>query len=295
MLTDSKTVKKMLQEHSLFLSKRLGQNFLINEKILEKIIKNANLSKKDTVIEVGSGIGSLTLPLAYNTKKVIAVEKDKKLIPLLKKNTNKKKNIEVINDDILSLNFTKKTSANPPFFKRKKSYKVIANIPYYITSPIIRKFLEKEHPPESLLLMIQKEVAQRICSTPPNMSILSVSVQFFAKPEILFNVSKSSFFPKPKVDSSVIKITPFENFEEKYSPSFCDCFFSIVKQGFSCPRKQIGKNLSLLDKKQGKRIELEKKEIIKKIKESGIDPKRRAETLTINEWVLLAKKLCLKK
>jgi len=292
-LTDPKTIKKVLENHSIFLSKKLGQNFLINEKSLEKIIENASLSKNDTVVEIGSGIGSLTIPLSRKVKKLITVEKDNKLIPLLEKNINKKNNITVINDDILDLNFFDKNNlAKPPFFKKKTNYKIIANIPYYITSPIIRKFLEKEHPPKFLLLMIQKEVAQRICSSPPNMSLLSVSVQFFAKPQILFDVSKSSFFPRPKVDSSVIKIIPFK---ESYSSVFCDCFFDVVRKGFSHPRKQIGKNLSLLDKESRKRIQLKKSEIIKKIKESNIDPKRRAETLSVKEWVILTKKLCLKK
>jgi len=289
-LTETKFLKKFLEKRSIFPSKELGQNFLVDRNILKKIISVADLSKEDLIIEVGSGVGTLTLPLSKKAKKVVAIEKDKKLIPLLKNVLQKKPNVKIVNDDILRLKFSSFLPEKSISDAFEKKYKVIANIPYYITSAIIRKFLEEERCPEFLLLMVQKEVAQRICALPPKMSVLSVSVQFFAKPEIIASVPKSSFWPQPKVGSAIIKITP-RSTAFTASLSFRQDFFKIVKIGFSHPRKQIGKNLSLLDKRHEKRIELDKDSLIKKMKELDIDPQRRAETLTIKEWILLTKKI----
>jgi len=216
---------------------------------------------------------------------VITVEKDSKMCEILEETLSDFNNIEIIQDDVLKLNNFKLISN----FKFKISnYKIVANLPYYITSPVIRKFLENppnEKQPELMVLMLQKEVAQRICAKPPNMSILSVSVQFYAKPVIMSYVSKGCFWPSPKVDSAIIRIIPknltSREIEGRVSP---DLFFKIVKAGFSQPRKQLGNNLS-------KMLKLDKQKIREILLQSGIDPKRRAEALEINDWLKLIKLL----
>lgn len=255
-------MKKILEKFNAMPSKRLGQNFLTDKNILRKIIAAADIKKSDIVLEVGPGTGILTAELAKKAKKVIAVEKDKKMIEVLAQALKDFKNVEVINQDILKFDIDKK-------------YKVVANIPYYLTSALIRKFLEDKNQPSQMILMIQKEVAQRICQTPPNMSVLSISVQFYAKPEILFYVSKNSFWPAPKVDSAVIKITPHgRHYEDE---ALNNLFFKIVKAGFSAPRKQLAGNLS-------KGLKIKKEEAEKLLLQNNIDPKRRSETLSVEDW-----------
>jgi 16S rRNA (adenine1518-N6/adenine1519-N6)-dimethyltransferase len=256
-------MKEILEKFNAKPSKRLGQNFLTDKNILQKIIASADIKKDDIILEVGPGTGILTAELAQKAKKVIAVEKDKKMVEVLTETLKDFKNVEVINQDILKFDINKK-------------YKVIANIPYYLTSAMIRKFLEADNKPTEMILMIQKEVAQRICETPPNMSLLSASVQFYAEPKILFYVSKNSFWPVPKVDSAVIKITPHDQDKGLSIP-----FFKIVKAGFSAPRKQLAGNLS-------KGLKIKKEAAEKFLLENNINPKQRAETLSVEDWRKLA-------
>lgn len=236
--------QNILRQHRLRPSKKLGQNFLIDRKILYKIIGASDLSENDIVVEVGPGLGTLTIELARRVKKVIAIEKDKKIVAVLKEilEKNNIQNVKIIEGDIRKLNFNYLLS-HPEFIsgshdemlkqacpeempkqvrhdefriqhdtfgvqRSKISYKVVANIPYYLTSPLIRKFLETEVPPKTMVLMLQKEVARRICAKPPRMTLLSVAVQFYAGPKIVSLVSKKSFWPQPKVDSAIIKMTP---------------------------------------------------------------------------------------
>ncbi len=267
MLTDINILKTILEEHSLVPRKSLGQNFLIDKNVLQKIIQTSELSEKDTVVEIGPGVGTLTKEIARNVKKVIAIEKDIKLIPILKDVLQKEKNITIINEDILK------------YQCQEKKYKVIANIPYYITSPIIRKFLEAENKPSLIILMIQNEVARRIVARSPKANLLAVSVQVYAVPEIIKVVSRNSFWPQPDVSSAVIKITPHI---KKESSSFYSSFFSIAKIGFSHPRKQLQKNIHLNCKKNAN-------DIVKSIECANINLKRRAETLTIEEWTKITR------
>lgn len=264
-----RTVKKLLKEYGIYPSKRLGQNFLIDKKVFQKIIKAANLSKNDVVLEIGPGIGNLTLELAKEAKRVVAIEKDKKMCGPLKEILNNLdiKNVEIINQDILKIN-TKYKILNT-------KYKLVANLPYYISSPIIRKFLEIKKQPKEIILMVQKEVAKRICAKPPKMSILAVSVQFYAKPEIISFVSKKSFWPQPKVDSAIIKITPHRSMHTVgVNPLL---FFKIVKAGFSHPRKQLVNNLS-------KELKINKEKVKSWLLKNKIQPKQRAETLRLENW-----------
>ncbi len=278
-----------LKKYGLRPSKRLGQHFLINQGVLKRILQAAELKKTDTVLEIGPGTGILTIELAKTAKKVIAIEKDQKICQILKESLKcwNVKNVEVVNKDILKTDNLQLTTHN---------YKVVANIPYYITSPLIRKFLEEKNQPKLMVLMVQKEVAQRICSKPPDMNLLAVSVQFYAEPKIIGYVSKKSFWPKPKVDSAIIKISNIyhspsqpptlkeEILSGKNQKSKIRIknqkFFKVVKAGFSHPRKQLLNNLST-----GLKIEKEKiKECLKKI---GVNPEQRAESLSLDDWLKL--------
>jgi len=262
------SIKNQLKEYNLKPNKRLGQSFLINKKVLQKIIKTANISKNETVLEIGPGLGVLTKELAQKAKKVIAIEKDKQMADALKEILKDYKNVEIIIGDALSI--------------LKTSPKVVANIPYYLTSPLIRLLLESDNPPEQMILLVQKEVAQRICASPrrslgeggqAKMNLLAISVQFYAKPKIISYVSKSSFWPEPKVDSAIIKIANIkkpENIDIKK-------FFKLVKAGFSHPRKQLVNNLS-------KELNIEKEKIKKALAECNLNIQARAQNLSVEDW-----------
>src|SRR3989339_1355910 len=254
-LTSPTTIKEILSKYSARPSKGLGQNFLIDKKVLKKIIGAADLNKNDVVLEVGPGIGTLTQELAKNAKKVIAVEKDKIMIKILGETLKDYKNIEIINGDILRILNFKFSILNQNLISQFSNYKVVSNIPYYLTSPLIRKFLESDNKPSEIILMVQKEVAQRICSKPPDMSLLAVSVQFYADVKIISYVSKNCFWPSPKVDSAIIKITPGgPTSREAGGRTSPDLFFKIVKAGFSQPRKQLAGNFSKTLKIDRKKI-----------------------------------------
>ncbi len=247
----------------------MGQNFLIDKNILEKIVGAADIKPEDTIVEIGPGIGNLTQALASKAKKVISIEKDFVMLNILKETVGSHNNIELIQSDILKLSINNFQLSN---------YKVVANVPYYITSPIIRMFLETKNQPESIVLMIQKEVAQRICQAPPHMSLLAVSVQYYATAKIMGYVSKSCFWPSPNVDSAIINIIPSKRSREISD----EAFFSIVKAGFSHPRKQLLNNLS---KELGK----DREAISAWLQKNNINPLQRAETLTVQDWFNLAK------
>ncbi len=251
--------------------KRLGQNFLIDKNVVKKVIKAAELHSKDIVLEVGPGIGALTKEIAKTAKKVIAVEKDPNMCQILKETLRDFKNVKIVKNDVLKFNNYSLLTTH---------YKLIANLPFYITAPVIRKFLESKHPPKEMVLIVQKEVAQRICSKPPKMNILAVSVQFYAKPKIISYISKKSFWPSPKVDSAIIKIVP----QKKHKDIDIDLFFKIVKAGFAYPRKQLANNLS-------KMLKLDKKELSSLLLENNVKPTQRAETLTIRDWIKLSNML----
>ena len=256
------------------LKKSLGQNLLKDKNQIGKIVAFSAIGKKDTVLEIGPGLGALTLEMAPKVKKVICIEKDKEMVSSLGKilEENKVKNVEIINGDILSS--FKKGELDIPGLKK---YKVIANIPYYLTSFLIRNLLEIKNLPEDIFLIIQKEVGERICSKPGDMSILSVAVQYYARPEILMKIPRGCFVPSPKVDSVLIRITP-KGIKKN------DKFFEIVKTGFSHPRKQLISNLS-----SGLGIE---REIIKNwLENNGLKPGERAEVLSLEQWEDLTRHL----
>lgn len=247
-----------------------GQNFLINERVYEDIIKAADISSGDEVLEVGPGLGYLTVRLAEKAKKVVAVELDDKLAAYLQTGfgvTNQEK-VKIINQDILQFN---------PRSELAGKYKIVANLPYNITSIFLRTFLSGAHKPESIVLMLQKEVTQRIIAGPPEMSLLAVSVQHYAEPEVIRQVKADYFWPAPEVDSAVIKLTVKP---QKFSVEQDKSFFRLVKAGFSAKRKMLKNNLA-----GGLRISPEKISIA--FKSVGINDKERAENLSLANWYQL--------
>ncbi len=279
MKTDKISIKKLLKQHDIKPNKIMGQNFLIDEGVVDQMIKASDLSKSDIVLEVGPGLGGLTEKIAQKVKTVIAVEKDGKIIRILKENLADLDNVEIIEGDILKqfsiFNFCP-FGTSPAGRQFSKNYKVIANIPYYLTSYLVRRLLELDNPPQLIVFLMQKEVAERICASPPKMTLLSVSVQIYSKPEILYYVPKQSFWPKPKVDSAIIKISNIQK------PKGVDIkkIFKLVKAGFSSPRKQLANNLS-------KKLKIDKEEIKTALIELGFDAQIRAERLTVNDWTSL--------
>jgi 16S rRNA (adenine1518-N6/adenine1519-N6)-dimethyltransferase len=279
-----------------------GQNFLIEENVYDKIIAAADLKPDDIVLEVGPGLGFLTTKLAERVKKVIAVELDDKLAGLLLKKLAVEglENVEVLNDNILDFKFSS-GMLTPLTPLVKGDYKIVANLPYNITSIFLRKFLEAENKPESMILMLQKEVAERIAAVPPKMSLLAVSVQYYAKPEIISLVTKNNFWPVPEVDSAIIKISaqgrsvlggkclsPLAPLT-KGGKNIVDVdkdreFFRIVKIGFSARRKMLKNNLSA-------GLHIEQNLIENKLKLAGFSSKVRAQELSVDDWFRLVEVL----
>ncbi|HOZ16473.1 MAG TPA: 16S rRNA (adenine(1518)-N(6)/adenine(1519)-N(6))-dimethyltransferase RsmA [Candidatus Portnoybacteria bacterium] len=271
--------QNILKKYNIKPNKFMGQNFLIDKNILNKIIKTADIKSNDVILEIGPGPGMLTIELAKKAKKIVTIEKDKKMCVILQKILDVKniKNVEIINTDILKI-FNSQFSIFNKF--SITNYKIVANIPYYLTSPLIRKFLETDNPPSEIILMIQKEVAERICAKPPKMSLLSVAVQFYAKPEIIALVSKNCFYPAPKIDSAIIKIIPQANTNYDKSDRKIDTekFFRLVKTGFSAKRKMLFNNL---------KSEFQSSNVKSILKNIGLNPNCRAENLSIDDWIKL--------
>ncbi len=265
----------MMIKLSIIPKKSLGQNFLINPRISDKIVATAEISKDDTILEVGPGTGSLTKKLLGKAKKVIAVEKDQRLIADLKNKFKELKNVEIIEGDILKFKVDD--------LKLKDfGYKIVANIPYYITSKFLKIIFEKCPRPKLIVLTIQKEVAQRIVAKPPHMNLLALSVQFYSQPKIISYISKQNFRPVPKVDSAIIKLTPINRYERSVR-IYTDEFFKVTKAGFSQKRKLLINNLKKL---RAKESQLE--EIFKNLK---ISKKSRAENLGLKDWIKLVDEL----
>lgn len=262
-LTDITNIKKTLKAFGAHTRKDLGQHFLIDEKALDKIVETARLSIDDTVLEIGPGMGILTRELCKRAGKVVAVELDTTMLTVVKTACIKHCNLEVENEDILKFDTNK-----------LESYKLVSNLPYYITSPVIRKFLEAENKPEEMVVLVQREVADRIAAKPSRMSILAVSVQFYGDPQVISVVPRTSFFPAPKVDSAILRIKVYKR------PIFdvdSRLFFRIVKAGFGEKRKQLINSLS-------GGMNLNKEYTEKWLEQSGIDSQMRAEALSMTDW-----------
>lgn len=263
--------------------KSLGQNFLINPHILDKIVLASEISADDIVLEIGPGTGLLTKKLAEKAEKVIAVEKDHRLIELLKETFKERPNVEIVEGDVLDFKI-KELFEN---FKLKiENYKIVANIPYYITSNLLRTIFESPDwqmaQPKLIVFTIQKEVAKRIIAKPPRMNLLALSVQYYSEPKIIGIISKNNFNPVPKVDSAIIKLVPKDKYQTLHQEG--ERLFPLIKAGFSEKRKQL---LSLLSKK----LRLDKSLLLEAFKKCEVKETARAENLSLSEWENLAKNL----
>jgi 16S rRNA (adenine1518-N6/adenine1519-N6)-dimethyltransferase len=271
--------KRLLRRFDLRARKRLGQHFLIDEGVLGTVIQAAELTPTDTVIEVGPGLGVLTRELARKVGWLFSVELDSKLAAILQKNLAPFRNVTLINDDILRINpavlLRKVPGEDPGLAEGTLNYKVVANLPYYITSAVLRHFFEAAVRPRLLVVMLQKEVAEAIIAGPGRMSVLSVSVQFYGKPEIISRVPAGCFYPAPEVDSAILRIVVYP--QPAVAVTDESSFFSVVRAGFTASRKQLANSLS-----QG--LRLPKAEVLPLLQRAGVDPGRRAETLTLEEW-----------
>ena len=251
--------------------KGLGQHFLIDRSVLDRIISAAELVSSDTVIEIGPGLGILTEELLKEAGKVIAIEVDSKLASSLEKKLSKSPRLTVLNADVLQLDPRE-------LLESQRNYKVVANLPYYIAAPILRHFLEASLKPSLMVVMVQKEVGQSIAAAPGDMSILGISVQLYGKPTIVDYVPAQSFYPQPKVDSAIVRIDVYP--KPAVDVADIEGFFEIVKAGFSAPRKQIRNSLAL-------GLQLTSAEVVELLEQAGITPQRRPETLSLGEWANL--------
>jgi 16S rRNA (adenine1518-N6/adenine1519-N6)-dimethyltransferase len=260
-------IPDLLRQAGLRPDKSLGQNFLLDESALHEVVQSAEINPQDTVLEIGAGLGNLTRLLALSSRAVIAVELDKRLIPLLKEVVADYPNVRILQGDILALNLSGEL---PP-----EGYLVVANIPYYITSAVIRHLLELPSPPKRFVLTIQGEVAERICAEPGEMSLLALSVQVYGEPQITARIPAGAFYPAPEVDSAVVRVDLYP--QPLIPADQLNGFFRLVKAGFSQKRKTLRNalagGLAWPASKAGKLLE-----------DAGIEPSRRAETLSIPEW-----------
>jgi 16S rRNA (adenine1518-N6/adenine1519-N6)-dimethyltransferase len=260
--------RRLLRRFDLKARKRLGQHFLVDSDVLQQVLSAAELTADDVVIEVGPGLGILTGELARRAKRVIAVELDDKLADLLRQETASFPNVRVISGDILKIDLS-------TVLPEIEGYKVVANLPYYITSPVLRHFLEAPVKPGLMVVMVQKEVAEAIAAGPGKRSLLSISVQFYGRPRIMSAVPAESFYPAPKVDSAILRIDLYP--EPAVAVEDVDSFFQTVRAGFASPRKQLANSLSY-------GLEIPKAEATKILEKANISLQRRAETLTLEEW-----------
>lgn len=280
-LCDIKTIKQIMDMFSLSFRKEYGQNFLTNVSVVEDIADNCCDDSESTILEIGPGVGSLTRELAVRYKKVIAVEIDRGLIPVLKYTLGEFSNVSVINEDVMKL---KLDELLEPYFKRGK-VSVCANLPYYITTPILMKLLESGLPFEYITVMIQSEVADRLCTAPGSKTCGAITavLNYYGQPERLFKVGAHNFIPSPKVDSSVVRIKLHE--EKPYVPTDEELFFRVVRAAFEQRRKTLPNALSAAFG------ELSKEELTQVVLDCGHSPDVRGERLTVAQFCRLSDEL----
>lgn len=265
--------KGLLRHFDLRARKGLGQHFLIDGEVLKLITSAAELTPADVIVEVGPGLGILTRELAQKAGRVIAIELDGKLAALLRETLASFSNVVIINDDVLKI----EPGALLKEQQVKFPYKVVANLPYYITSLVLRHFLEASAKPQMMIVMVQKEVAEAIAAKPGDMSILSVSVQFYGEPRIVSYVPAQSFYPAPAVDSAILRIDIYPKPKVAVDEG---SFFELVRAGFAARRKQMANSLA-----QG--LGRAKAEVLPLLERADIASQRRAETLSLEEWARL--------
>lgn len=263
--------RSIIDAHGIRPSKKLSQNFLIDPVALLRVVAAADLGTQDTVLEVGAGLGALTVELAAIARRVISVEIDNRLIPALEQVTAGMENVELLNADILEVDLGKLVGSQP--------YLVVANIPYHITSFLIRRLLEAPQPPQRLVLTVQTEVAQRVIAAPGEMNLLALGVQVYGTPRIVARIASGSFYPAPTIESAVLRVdvhpTPIVPLEH------LDSIFRLARAGFGQKRKQLHNALAA-------GLSLPKDEVLALLAGAGIAPARRAQTLELGEWSALA-------
>jgi 16S rRNA (adenine1518-N6/adenine1519-N6)-dimethyltransferase len=279
--------RALLRRYELYPNRALGQNFLVDRGAPARIAEGAEIEPADTVLEVGAGLGTLTEELCQRARQVKAVETDPKMVTVLRDQLGGFANVEIVQADILELDPA--TLIEPPagsgmrlWGGQRSDYKVVANLPYYITAAVLRHLLEAAVRPARMVLTVQREVAERMAADPGDMSLLGVSVQFYARPRILFRLKPGAFFPPPAVESAVIRLDLYET-PPVPVPDVAR-FFEVVKAGFAQRRKQLHNTLA-------SSLQLSSAEVSAALREGGIESSRRAETLTLAEWAVVVKAL----
>ena len=266
-------IQSLLRRYDLKPRKGLGQNFLVDDYALQRIIEAAEIKDDVKILEIGPGLGNLTRYLANYASEVVAVELDSKLIPILEEVLKNQRNVKIIQADILEINLDKVFD--------ESGYYVVANIPYYITSAIIRRLMEARNNPARIVLTIQHEVAERIMAKPGKLSLLALSVQVYGKPSIATRIPAGAFYPRPDVDSAVVRV---DNYDEPLIPQKqLTTFFKLAKAGFSQKRKTLRNSLS-------GGLALDKEQVETLLESANVDPQRRAQTLDLEEWKHLTEK-----
>lgn len=275
--------RRLLAQWNIQPSKGLGQNFLVDRTALEKIVAAAELTSDEIVLEIGAGLGTLTRRLARDAGHVVTVELDQRLTPVLRDELTGLDNVTLVQGDILALDpaaLVEAVSEPPP--ASPAPYQVVANLPYYITSAVLRHLLEARLKPRRMVLTVQREVAERIVAEPGQMSLLAVSVRFYGQPQLLFRIKPGSFYPAPGVESAVVRVdlraaTPVP---VQDAPAF----FRVVRAGFAQRRKQLRNGLAA-------GLRRPPDEVAAKLREVDVDPRRRPQTLSLEEWARVARAL----
>lgn len=276
-MTEGKSVKTILKEENFIFKKKFGQNFITDPGLINKIVKAGDVKPGDVVVEIGPGAGTLTKGLLEASCRVLAVEIDKDLIPILRRTLVGFDNIKIVNQDVMKVDLDQLVKEN---FGYDGAYKVVANLPYYITTPIIMKLLEHKHNIERITIMVQKEVAERLVSTAgtKDYGAITLAVNYYSKPQIAFKVPRQAFIPQPEVDSAVITLDVYDK-----PPVACDnpkLLFKLIKAAFQQRRKTLNNALSSL--------ELKKEKVGEILNVASIDGQRRGETLSLEDFAMLA-------
>lgn len=267
-------VRSVLHRYGLEPSKDLGQHFLTDERALARIVAAAELTPEEAVLEVGAGVGNLTRRLAPAAGRVVAVEIDRRFLPVLQAELEEFSNVEVVWGDILAL--------DPATLMGDRPYKVVANLPYGITSAVLRHLLEARVPPQRMVVTVQREVAERVVARGGRMSLLAVSVQFYGQPRLLFRLRPGAFYPPPEVESAVLRIDRYP--QPPVEVEDREAFFRLVRAGFTHPRKQLANSLAA-------GLGISPSEAARLLAVAGIDPQVRAERLSLADWARLVRAL----
>ncbi len=279
--------RELLRRYGLSPRRSLGQNFLIDPRAPERIVTGAEVGPEHTVLEVGAGLGALTLPLAERAGGVLAVETDAQLAAILRERCAARAQVQVVEGDILELNPAelleyRPTEARHLWGERLEHYLVVANLPYYITGAVVRHLLEAAVRPARLVVTVQYEVARRMVAGPGEMSLLAIAMQFYGLPRLLFRLKRGAFYPAPKVDSAVVRLDLYE--ELPVPVADVERFFEVVRAGFAQRRKQLRNTLAST-------LQLEPTAVAAALEATPVSPTRRAETLSLEEWAVVVNAL----